>query len=64
MTLKIKTVKFEVKTRAQTLADYTCDYHVIHEATRELLRTEIQACQPQPLRLRLMGKLSLNYSSL
>ena len=56
VTIKLKTVKFDVKTKAQSLADYTSDSHVIHEVARELLRAEIQACLPEPLRLRLMGK--------
>ena len=56
MSIKIKTVKFEVKTRAQTLAEYTADKDVILQTAIDLLKTEIQACAPQPLRLRLMGK--------
>ncbi|KAL3866832.1 hypothetical protein ACJMK2_044093 [Sinanodonta woodiana] len=53
--IKLKTVAFDVKTRAYTLANHTSDTDVIYEAARGLLRTEIQTCAPQPLRLRLMG---------
>ncbi|KAK3607913.1 hypothetical protein CHS0354_036739 [Potamilus streckersoni] len=53
--IKLKTVAFEVKTRAFTLAHHTSDSEVIYEAARGLLKTEIQSCAPQPLRLRLMG---------
>ena len=56
MAIKLKTVKFEVKTRAHTLAHYTHDKDEILQAATDLLRTEMQACAPQPLRLRLMGK--------
>ncbi|XP_064599384.1 DNA polymerase kappa-like [Liolophura sinensis] len=55
VTLKLKTVGFEVRTRAQTLPDYTNSRDVILEAALDLLKGEIQACYPQPLRLRLMG---------
>ena len=62
VTLKLKTVGFDVKTRAHTLAEHTADKDTILQAATDLLKTEIQACYPQPLRLRLMGKLlSLNY---
>ncbi|KAK3098755.1 hypothetical protein FSP39_022804 [Pinctada imbricata] len=53
--IKVKTVKFEVKTRVQTLPEYTCDVDTIFTAARDLLRIEIQNVAPQPLRLRLMG---------
>lgn len=56
VTLKLKTVGFEVRTRAQTLLDHTNSVDVILEAALDLLKGEIQACHPQPLRLRLMGK--------
>ncbi|XP_046546456.1 DNA polymerase kappa-like [Haliotis rubra] len=55
VSIKIKTVKFEVKTRAHSLAHHTAEYQDIFTAARELLRVEIQAVQPQALRLRLMG---------
>ncbi|XP_045156541.2 DNA polymerase kappa-like [Mercenaria mercenaria] len=55
VSIKIKTVKFEVRTRAHTVRDYTNDYTDIVQSARELLKTEIQNCAPQPVRLRLMG---------
>ncbi|CAG2224215.1 POLK [Mytilus edulis] len=55
VSIKIKTVEFEVKTRAHTLKDYTSDSDLIYAAAKELLRVEIQAIAPNPLRLRLMG---------
>ncbi|XP_052099685.1 DNA polymerase kappa-like [Mytilus californianus] len=55
VSIKIKTVEFEVKTRAHTLKDYTSDSDLIYAAAKELLRVEIQAVAPNPLRLRLMG---------
>ncbi|XP_060082744.1 DNA polymerase kappa-like [Ylistrum balloti] len=53
--IKLKTVKYEVKTRAHTLPDYTFDLDVVFSAAQGLLQTEIQSVAPQPLRLRLMG---------
>ncbi|XP_041369519.1 DNA polymerase kappa-like [Gigantopelta aegis] len=55
VTLKLKTVKFEVKTRAVTLPQYTSDFHAIYAAASELLKTEIQNVAPHKLQLRLMG---------
>ncbi|XP_052280237.1 DNA polymerase kappa-like isoform X2 [Dreissena polymorpha] len=55
VSIKIKTVKFEVRTRAHTLRDYTNEVADIMKSAHDLLRTEIQNCAPQPLRLRLMG---------
>jgi DNA polymerase kappa len=56
VTIKLKTVIFEVKTRAQSLMEHTSDPGIIFSTAKELLRLEIQACQPSPLRLRLLGK--------
>jgi len=61
VTIKLKTVKFDVKTRALTLPDYTSDVEVIFMAARDLLRTEMMAVSPQPLRLRLMGEIAKNF---
>ena len=58
VTLKIKLVNFEQKTRAHTLRNHTQHSEQIYAAAKELLRVEIQASSPQPLRLRLMGMLS------
>ena len=57
VSIKLKTVKFEVKTRAHSLADYTADKDEILSSAIDLLKTEIQVVSPQPLRLRLMGKI-------
>ncbi|OWF52703.1 DNA polymerase kappa-like isoform X2 [Mizuhopecten yessoensis] len=53
--IKLKTVKYEVKTRAHTLPDYTSDLRVVFSAAQELLQTEIKSVAPEPIRLRLMG---------
>lgn len=55
VTLKLKMVNFEVKTKAQSVHSLTNEVEAIYAAARDLLRTEIQACAPQPLKLRLMG---------
>ncbi|BFY97932.1 hypothetical protein BsWGS_00972 [Bradybaena similaris] len=55
VTLKIKTVAFEVKTRAHTLSQHCNDEKTIFSAARQLLETEIHSMQPECLRLRLMG---------
>ncbi|GAB1605093.1 hypothetical protein Ahia01_000791100 [Argonauta hians] len=55
VTLKIKTVDFDVKTRAQSVSRHTCDEVQICNVARNILKTEIQNCLPKPLRLRLMG---------
>lgn len=57
VSIKIKTVKFEVRTRAFSLRDYTNETEDIFKAAINLLKTEIENATPQPLRLRLMGKL-------
>ena len=55
MTLKIKTVGFDVKTRSFTLSHYTNDEALLLKAAQMLLQTEINAELPGALRLRLMG---------
>ena len=55
VTIKLKTVEFELKTRGKTLGIVTNQQGDIYSAARDLLKIEIQNCQPQPLRLRLMG---------
>ncbi|KAL5004077.1 hypothetical protein ScPMuIL_017533 [Solemya velum] len=55
ITLKIKTVTFQVKTKAQSLSSHTCDMKSISGVACELLKNEIQSCFPSPLKLRLMG---------
>lgn len=55
VTVKYKTVNFEVKTRAQTLLNYTQSYSEIFKTAKAILQIEINHLQPKPLRLRLMG---------
>lgn len=55
VTLKLKNVKFEVKTRAFTLQYAVCTEDEIFAAAKDLLKVEIDGVSPQPLRLRLMG---------
>ena len=56
MTIKLKTVNFEVKTRASSVKTPIGTAEEIFTVARELLKTEMRACHPQPLRLRLMGE--------
>uniref|UniRef100_A0A8B9RJQ4 DNA polymerase kappa n=1 Tax=Astyanax mexicanus TaxID=7994 RepID=A0A8B9RJQ4_ASTMX len=55
VTLKLKNVKFEVKTKAFTLQCAVCTEEEIFTAAKDLLKAEIDNVSPQPLRLRLMG---------
>ncbi|XP_037657901.1 DNA polymerase kappa isoform X4 [Choloepus didactylus] len=55
VTIKLKNVNFEVKTRASTVASVISTAEEIFAIAKELLRTEIDADFPHPLRLRLMG---------
>ncbi|XP_054905247.1 DNA polymerase kappa [Poeciliopsis prolifica] len=55
VTLKIKNVNFEVKTRAQTLPYAVATVEEIFAVAKDLLKMEIENESPQPLRLRLMG---------
>ncbi|XP_078677989.1 DNA polymerase kappa-like isoform X2 [Branchiostoma floridae x Branchiostoma belcheri] len=55
VTIKLKTVNFEVKQRGQTVPRAVSSMNEIYDVAEELLKMEIQQCQPQPLRLRLMG---------
>ncbi|XP_019956493.1 DNA polymerase kappa [Paralichthys olivaceus] len=55
VTLKLKNVKFEVKTRALTLPYAVATADDIFAVAKDLLKTEIENEIPQPLRLRLMG---------
>lgn len=55
VTIKIKTVNFDVKTRARTIGIPTDDEEKIFSVASGLLKAEIKHCAPQPLRLRLMG---------
>ncbi|XP_048477184.1 DNA polymerase kappa [Rhincodon typus] len=55
VTLKLKNVNFEVKTRACTVPAPVSKEEEIFAVARELLKTEINSVHPRPLRLRLMG---------
>ncbi|XP_040012303.1 DNA polymerase kappa [Xiphias gladius] len=55
VTLKLKNVNFEVKTRALTLPYAVASVDEIFAVAKDLLKTEIENESPQPLRLRLMG---------
>lgn len=56
VTVKMKTVMFDVMTRSVTLESATCKLETIKQAALRLLHQEIAAAKPgQPLRLRLMG---------
>ncbi|XP_068952348.1 DNA polymerase kappa isoform X3 [Petaurus breviceps papuanus] len=55
VTIKLKNVNFEVKTRASTVAAVVSTTEEIFAIAKELLKVEIDADYPRPLRLRLMG---------
>ncbi|XP_034728397.1 DNA polymerase kappa [Etheostoma cragini] len=55
VTLKLKNVNFEVKTRALTLTYAVATVDEIFAVARDLLKMEIDNESPKPLRLRLMG---------
>nr|XP_032824826.1 DNA polymerase kappa isoform X2 [Petromyzon marinus] len=55
VTVKTKSVSFEVKTRAMSLPGPVASREEIYAAAKELLKTEMDNISPQPLRLRLMG---------
>ncbi|XP_076783327.1 DNA polymerase kappa [Arvicanthis niloticus] len=55
VTIKLKNVNFEVKTRASTVPWAISTAEEIFAIAKELLRTEVNAGSPHPLRLRLMG---------
>ncbi|XP_038178463.1 DNA polymerase kappa isoform X4 [Arvicola amphibius] len=57
VTVKLKNVNFEVKTRASTVQSTLSTAEEIFAVAKELLRTEINATSPHPLRLRLMDRL-------
>ncbi|NXH45381.1 POLK polymerase, partial [Dicaeum eximium] len=55
VTLKLKNVNFEVKTRASTVLSSVCTEEEIFTVAKDLLGTEIDSVAPHPLRIRLMG---------
>lgn len=56
LTLKLKTIDFQIRTRAQTLSDATCCPEVMAAGIKRLLQLEMNAAPTdQPLSLRLLG---------
>ncbi|XP_077203486.1 DNA polymerase kappa isoform X2 [Paroedura picta] len=55
VTLKLKNVNFEVKTRASTVLSAVSTGEEIFAVAKELLKAEMDGVAPQTLRLRLMG---------
>ncbi|OUC47511.1 TM2 domain protein [Trichinella nativa] len=55
VTLKVKTIDFDVRTRANTVDRYVQAADEIYHIASSLLQEEIRARLPNPLRLRLMG---------
>ncbi|NWX13925.1 POLK polymerase, partial [Aegotheles bennettii] len=55
VTLKLKNVNFEVKTRASTVLSSVSTEEEIYAVAKDLLGTEIDSVAPHPLRIRLMG---------
>lgn len=55
VTIKLKTVNFEVKSRSLSSLNPVSTYEEISSAAKELLKHEMKACSPDPLKLRLMG---------
>ncbi|XP_041102103.1 DNA polymerase kappa-like isoform X2 [Polyodon spathula] len=55
VTLKLKHVNFDVKTRASTVSSAVSTEEEIYAIARDLLKTEIDNASPEPLRIRLMG---------
>ncbi|NXY10977.1 POLK polymerase, partial [Pteruthius melanotis] len=55
VTLKLKNVNFEVKTRASTVLFSVSTEEEIFAVAKDLLGTEIDSVAPHPLRIRLMG---------
>ncbi|NXH98954.1 POLK polymerase, partial [Pachycephala philippinensis] len=55
VTLKLKNVNFEVKTRASTVLSSVSTEEEIFAVAKDLLGTEIDSVAPRPLRIRLMG---------
>lgn len=58
VTMKLKLDTFEVRTRSQTLPDYTCSTEIIFQCASEILKDETKAelaNNSKALTLRLMG---------
>ncbi|XP_066473385.1 DNA polymerase kappa [Tiliqua scincoides] len=55
VTLKLKNVDFEVRTKATTVLSAVSTEEEIFAVAKDLLKSEQESLAPQPLRLRLMG---------
>ena len=55
VTVKIKTYKFEVRTKVTTLSIPTFEYEIISQAARKVLKHLIDNAAEKPLKLRLIG---------
>lgn len=57
--MKLKLDTFDVRSRSQTLPDYTCSLEIIYQCASEILKDEMKAelaNNSKSLTLRLMGK--------
>lgn len=63
VTLKLKTVNFQIRSRSVSLSYPVTSQQEIFEATKDLLEKEINNCAPKPLRLRLMGVRLSNFEN-
>lgn len=63
VTLKLKTVKFEMKTRSFSYPSPISSEKEIWDAAKDLLSKEIRSCEPKLLRLRLMGVRLSNFEN-
>lgn len=64
VTIKLKTVNFEIKSRSLSPLNPVSTYEEIVLAAKELLKNEINACFPHPLKLRLMGVRLSNFQNI
>ncbi|XP_022800459.1 DNA polymerase kappa-like [Stylophora pistillata] len=55
VTIKLKTVNFEIKSRSSSTSYPVSTYEEISLIAKELLKHEMNTCFPEPLKLRLMG---------
>ena len=55
VTVKIKTHKFEIKTKVATLQLPSCDYEIISSVARKILKQFMDLAVDKPLNLRLIG---------
>ena len=55
VTVKIKTYKFEIKTKVTTLCTPTSEYETISSAARKVLKQLMDTAVEKPLKLRLIG---------